>query len=62
MGEFTGQALGPIWKFRVDFPEEGLFMAGKEGQPRAHDGSGGCLGEEANECIIKDITCQECKL
>lgn len=33
MGEFTGQALGPIWKFRVDFPEEGLFMAGKEGQP-----------------------------
>lgn len=33
MGEFTGEALGPIWKLRVDFPQEVLFMAGKERQP-----------------------------
>lgn len=32
MGEFTGEALGPIGRFRVDFAEEVLFTAGK-GQP-----------------------------
>lgn len=45
---FRGEALSPIWKFGVDFPEEVFFMPEKEKQQGPRVG-GGCLGEKAEE-------------
>ena len=38
--DFRGKPLSPIWRFRVNVPEEVLFVPGEERQPGLIRGRG----------------------
>lgn len=46
MCNFRDKPLCPIWRFRADFPEEVLFVPGKERQPSP-------LGDEVVEGLSR---------
>lgn len=64
--QIGGEALGPIRRFRVDFPEEVLFVPRKEGQPGVHRdwgwGAGRLPRRKGKRVDYKGITYQEFKL